>query len=800
MPGCSHSTRPVFGRRLLGDLLFDPDPPGEEEPARFVRRLEEVHELSGRAPVLVLDQFEEVLRPAQTHMRARMGMLLAATTVRRADGSPPCRWILAVRKESYGAVMAWLRDVLFEARKEDFDLNGLPHDVSGPERLQSMALPPLATVRAGERGLETASRVFEDAITRPLKLRKDDGNAAYPWRFAPGGAERLAHSFARTRLQHPSMPLGPELQVVLAHLLDQTEDDEEIEVPMNPEVMIENALEDHLRRALDAAFPGDDRIGRARGLLALRELATASGKRDEGLPPEDLRRAIGERGEEILEKLSSPLTRLIVAVEAPEGLRYALSHDRLAEVVSRVVEEEDRHGGLLVDRELLALRRIVTLQSALYTAGEEHAARLPRRHFRNIAAHAEALLWDEDRQAWWAACGRRRRSDRLRLLSWSAAAVAALFLVVFGAVQLARSIVEERGFKQDVAEAEASDGLAALYVLRKNQIASDAELLELLRARENPSILVERGLKGLAAEERNEGVVSAVEVMMPLVGEDPENPILIANLVWALDYAPGRHVAYRGKAESLKGQVLKALRDLYPPPPMPVHGDPEWVEIPGGRFWMGMADDDLLGEDKDRPRHEVEVAAFRMQRHEVTNAQYRLLVPGHKGDDDLPARFVNWYQARTYAAWLGGRLATEAEWEYAARAGCEFEICDAQGRAAELEKVARFGTASPLSAIILEPLPVMRLEPNAWGLYDLLGNVWEWTDDWFAPYPAGFQVDVGGVPGPHGDNEVRVNRGGGYESSPSETLPGLRGWKAPGDGFEEQGFRVVLPALSSSSP
>ncbi len=156
---------------------------------------------------------------------------------------------------------------------------------------------------------------------------------------------------------------------------------------------------------------------------------------------------------------------------------------------------------------------------------------------------------------------------------------------------------------------------------------------------------------------------------------------------------------------------------------------------------MGTAPDEE-GDDDERPRHEVTVSAFRMQRHEVTNAEYRRLVPDHHlgADEDLPAAFVSWYAAYTYAAWLGGRLPTEAEWEYAARAGCPYAYCTRDGLETTVDAVAwTLRSSRDATTGDLTPRPVMQLEPNPWGFYDTLGNLWEWTADWYDEYPDGPQ-------------------------------------------------------------
>ncbi len=835
--------------RLLGDLLKGGKSPltplfqrgepeasasrmgkGEPEVADgdwqgFVERLGEVERLAGEAPILVLDQLEEVLHSDAAPARAVLGALLAATARRRPGiEGPLCRWLLAYRQDYHGEVLVWLRDVLAEARATGesrvVGVEALPYDLSGPERFHGFPLPPLATPRPGGDALEDAARVFRAAIETPLEVTTAAGAPRYPWRFAPGHAERLARGFAETRLAREDAPLTPELQVVLAHLLTRSDPNGLIEVPDDLGSLIEEALEDHLQRALESAFPTglgavprrgagepDPRTARARALLALRELATAAGRRDEGLRAEDLARAIGDGGEQVLEQLATPLTRLVVPWDSPNGRRYVLSHDRMAEVVVHMVEG---YGGkLVVDAELLALRRFVALKTALHRSEEEQAhtsaprrerggTKLRRRHFRRIVANAEALLWDDERRDWWAACRKRRRADQLQTTIFSTAVLLLLALVAAGAWSWARHRATGRALREQVLQGEPEAALQAFArIAAASEDRDSGELLALLRQREQPMDVLERGLGALSGAERSAVILWAVAAALPWVEETPEDPVLIANLVWALDYGPARDPPFAQQAHALRGRVLEPLRRLRLPPAVPGLGDPDWIEVPAGTFQMGTGVGEE-GEDDECPEREVSVSAFRMLRHEVTNADYRLLVPGHEGEAELPAAHVSWYEATTYAAWLGGRLPTEAEWELAARAGCPYTYCTRDGRQATVDEVAwTVRNATDRETGNPSPRPIMRLEPNPWGLYDMLGNLWEWTADWYAEYPADAQRDPWGPTASGGGR--RVTRGGSFGVQADWARVANRFRLAPGVGSVLRGFRVWLPARPEPS-
>ncbi len=788
--------------RLLADLPEGEAPIDDDDWHGFVDRLREIERLTGEPPVLVLDQFEDVLRlGGAAPTRAALGVLLAAT-VRRRPGcdAPPCRWLLAYRREYHGDMVEWLGDVLAEARAQQLpDIDVLAHDLTAPERFEVHPLKPLGTPLAGSDPLSQATATFLAAIEAPLALRAEDGIPRYPWRFAPDGAQRLARAFGEARLTRPEAPLTPELQVVLAHLMDQAGESFVMEVPADPGNLIVEALANHLRYALDTAYPAggrDSPTRRARALLALRELATATGRRDESLSAVELARAIGEGGEEILEQLATPLTRLVVPQEGPAGeLCYVLSHDRMAEVVVRTVEEEEHRGKLLVDAELLNLRRFVALETALHRSGEEPAPRIPRRHFRRIGTDAEALLWDDDRRAWWAACRRRRRADRRRMTGRITTAVVILALVatLFGLWAQQRAV--RRAPLEQIAGGKPELAFAALDQLASEPDADFAALLALLREREVPMDVLELGLLGVAAEQRSAAVLRAVEIALPWVDATPEDPVLIANLVWALDFVPGREPEFAERAKALRNRVLEPLRRQRPPPVV-AEGDADWVKIPGGSFLIGSAVEDG-GYDHERPQHQVTISPFCLLRHEVTNEQFRILKPEYEGQPELPAAHgITWYQAYTYAAWLGGRLPTEAEWEYAAGANCAFSYCDREGRKTTVDAVA-WTLRNSLND--LSPRPVMKLEPNPWGLYDMLGNVLEWTSDWYDLYSARPKGNPWGpVRPPQKDKSKRVQRGSSVREPIHNARAAARWSMVPGAGYGGHGFRVLLPSCPRS--
>lgn len=213
----------------------------------------------------------------------------------------------------------------------------------------------------------------------------------------------------------------------------------------------------------------------------------------------------------------------------------------------------------------------------------------------------------------------------------------------------------------------------------------------------------------------------------------------------------------------------------------------KFVLIPSGTFTMGDAD----GEDDEKPAHKVTVTrSFLLGIHEVTQAHYQRVMgknPSRFKGPTLPVENVSWNDAQEFCKKLSEldpeasyRLPTEAEWEHACRAGTTSkfhwgETFDA--RYAWISKRPNGPTH-----------PVGRLRPNAWGLYDMSGNVWEWCQDVYAaPYMPGHQTD------PRGPSQglTRVLRGGSWYYNEVSCRSANRRAHRPTRTDGDAGFRIV---------
>ena len=284
----------------------------------------------------------------------------------------------------------------------------------------------------------------------------------------------------------------------------------------------------------------------------------------------------------------------------------------------------------------------------------------------------------------------------------------------------------------------------------------------------------------------------------------------------------------------------------------------ELVEIQAGGFMMGGAEsaEDVVRAFPEAgiapsdiadeyPRHRVRITkAFLLSRHETTVGQFRRFTqetgyrteaetdgkggwgynrvtqksegrrpefnwmnPGYPQTDRHPVVNVSYNDVTAYLKWLSAkegqhyRLPTEAEWEYANRAGSQTRYSNADkpsrlneiARAVDVSRHQRFGHVQDLEIAPDDatafPQQVGRLAPNAWGLYDMHGNVWEWVSDWYGEnYYAESPVEDPKGPA---SGEVKVRRGGGWNSFPIWLRSSFRNINTPESRCLNLGFRVA---------
>jgi formylglycine-generating enzyme required for sulfatase activity len=217
----------------------------------------------------------------------------------------------------------------------------------------------------------------------------------------------------------------------------------------------------------------------------------------------------------------------------------------------------------------------------------------------------------------------------------------------------------------------------------------------------------------------------------------------------------------------------------------------EMVSLPGGEFTMG-------GEryDWEKPPHRVRVSPFAIGKYPVTQAQWKAVMgsnPSRFKGDDRPVETVSWEDCSEFIKRLNQktglqfRLPTEAEWEYAARAGSTTEYCFGDDEK-QLGDYAWFYENSRS-----ETHPVGQKKPNDFGLFDMHGNVWEWCSDWYSDSYYEECKRQGTVDDPVGPStgSSRVLRGGGWSSDAVSCRSANRDYDASGFRYGDLGFRLV---------
>jgi formylglycine-generating enzyme required for sulfatase activity len=243
------------------------------------------------------------------------------------------------------------------------------------------------------------------------------------------------------------------------------------------------------------------------------------------------------------------------------------------------------------------------------------------------------------------------------------------------------------------------------------------------------------------------------------------------------------------------------------------------VEIPGGTFMMGSPEDELGRSEDKSPQHEVTVPSFYMGKYEVTQAQWKAVAalpqierelkpgPSNFKGDELPVESVSWQDAVEFCKRLSKatgqeyRLPSEAEWEYACRAGTTTpfyfgetittELVNYRGTDWEFAGTVYPGNYAnaPKGEAREKTTPVGSFPPNAFGLYDLYGNVWEWCADTYQESYSGAPRD--GSAWILEESSLYVLRGGSWSDDPRHCRSADRYGYAPDNDNNNIGFRCI---------
>jgi len=355
-----------------------------------------------------------------------------------------------------------------------------------------------------------------------------------------------------------------------------------------------------------------------------------------------------------------------------------------------------------------------------------------------------------------------------------------------------------RGMLKDVCgeyRKEIAGLLAALEEKVPAELLDSPISLDITRARLSKKLEEDRGLAKDVA-------VWAVDSWALALNLVDENELKTTNSVAAVSPKPSR-------SQSLPNPTLSTPSLPPPPNPVRVNSTPplatpknirgyievlgkgikiEMVKIPAGSFAMGSP-----GSGDEAPLHRIDVGEFYMGKYTVTQSQYQEIAKSNLSDfkgANLPVETVNWHDAKNFCQYLNiysgknYRLPSEAEWEYACRAGSTGSYCFGDDENL-LEQYAWYGKNS---GDITHP--VGQKKPNGYGLYDMHGNVWEWCEDaWHENYN-GAPID-GSAWVSGGDTNKSLVRGGCWFNDAYYCRTAYRSWVAPDYRGNAFGFRVV---------
>lgn len=239
----------------------------------------------------------------------------------------------------------------------------------------------------------------------------------------------------------------------------------------------------------------------------------------------------------------------------------------------------------------------------------------------------------------------------------------------------------------------------------------------------------------------------------------------------------------------------------------------EWVQLPVKSFSMGSPENERMRRE-DEKWHQVTIEnpykpvansksgkagySIRMSKYEITFDQYDAFCEANGktkpadngwGRGNRPVINVSWKDANDFALWMGCRLPTEAEWEFACRAGSTTMYSfDDKLTFDEANIKNNYPVKSVCKGTFQQKtLPVGSYQPNKFGLYDMHGNVWEWCNDWYFEYEKGSQKNPVGPP----DGTMKVLRGGAWDSNATICRSAARNKASIKPGRPNIGFRIV---------
>jgi formylglycine-generating enzyme required for sulfatase activity len=384
------------------------------------------------------------------------------------------------------------------------------------------------------------------------------------------------------------------------------------------------------------------------------------------------------------------------------------------------------------------------------------------------------------------------------------------------------SSLDEKGeIELEIAEPEAEPGMLEWLKTKAASWRRRENLADLINNQPDESPLRDYVflcfLSGQRPDRADRLAVSATDLLLHALFHDGQTALglrvvsagvaalIIALLVFViLDFDKGPYyLAALAAATVVLWLTLRARRKRRPPAlPLTTPAQPnvvdlgngvmlETVDLPGGEFRMG-------GEryDWEKPPHRVRVSPFAIGKYPITQSQWKAVMgenPSSFKGDDLPVENVSWNDVNEFIKRLNQktglqfRLPTEAEWEYAARAGSTTEYYFGNDEK-QLGDYAWFSKNSGGATH-----PVGQKKPNDFGLFDMHGNVWEWCSDWYSDTyyeECKRQGTVEDPPGP-GTGSYRVNRGGGWSDDAVYCRSAVRNYGAPGFRSVLLGFRLV---------